>query len=661
MSEQPRAKPLWRSWANSPTVHLAGLVGAAVIAYSNSFHVPFVFDDYHVLIGNPIIENFRELLGKTLLTRSRSLVDLTFALQWHLHGQRVVFFHGVNLLIHCVNGILAYFVAGRLFHLTAGREKELPVTSPVTLWPAFVAAAFFLLHPVQTQAVTYITQRYTSLMALFYLAAVWAFLRFRENGRLGFGILVCGCAYGAFLCKQNALTLPLSLLAMEVLLFTGHRRFWVRWGPWILMPASLALVGILWNVGLFSGTHGAARDLLEDVDRFSRETLRVSRTSYFYTQLTVLCRYIGLVLVPLHQCVDPQHPFVHRFFEGWTLPAAGLLVGLLTGAWWIRRRAPLVSLGVLWFFSTLSLESSIIPIRDAMFEHRLYLAVAGFGWILAWILSRPYGSDHRIPVIVACTVLVLLGAATYQRNRVWQDPVALWNEAAACNPRNARALNNLGRHLIEAGRLQEAEKALVRALAVDPFRPNVYFNLGMVAARTQRLESAFSYFSTAIALDPRKAAFYQHLGMTFHRMGMAHRARECYEAALLHAPKMQGPAMNLAALAYQAGQYEEARQILEDLTRRFPKNAKSFYYLSLVFRAQGRHSQALEAVEKALNLEPENFEALLHKAVLLMDARHGEEAMAILRLLKERHPQDERVSFYLDKLSPPGAQEERQP
>ncbi len=659
MGEKPLAQGRWSRWAADQKLHLMVLAGSGLIAYGNSLNVPFVLDDFHVLVGNPIVENFQELLGKSLVIRPRSLVDLTFALQVHLHGLKVLPLHVLNLFIHCLNGFLAYFVTVRLFGLVSVPDPDHQTQPFVKQWPAFVAAALFILHPVQTQAVTYITQRYTSLMAFFYLAAVWAFLRFRQERRPFFAVLLGVFAYLAFLCKQSALTLPLSLLALEGLAFSEHRRFWGRWGVWLLVPGLLALLGIVWNIGVLTGNYGSAGDFLEDVDRLSRETLMVSRSSYFFTQLRVLCRYIVLVLWPLGQCVDPHYPFVHRFFEGWTPLAAACLLALLMGAWRIRHRAPLVSLGVLWFFSTLSLESSFIPIRDAMFEHRLYLAVLGFGWILVGILLRLPWPDHRSLVVPVCLLLILLGVATHRRNQIWQNPISLWQEAILCNPQNARAFNNLGRHLIDAGRLNEAEVALSRALALSPFRRNVYYNLGMIYARTKRLEPALRSFATALSLDPRQPSFYYHLGLTYHHMGLTQAARECYEAALLHSSTMLGPAMNLAALAFNEGRYEDARNILENLTQRFPKSAKPFYHLSLVLRAQGRNAEAINVLEKALQIEPRNPEALFQKALLFMDTQRLEEALPILRLLKELNPHDERVSFYLDKLSAPKAQDVR--
>ncbi len=578
-------------------------------------------------------------------------MDLTFALQIHIHGLQVFPLHVINLLIHCMNGLLAYAVTANIFTLAfnARQGGDAPQFSP--RWPVLMATAFFLLHPVQTQAVTYLSQRYTSLMASFYLGAVWAFLRFRQEGRPLWAVLVGLWAYGAFLCKQSAVTLPLSLLVLEMVLFSEHFRFWKRWGTWFFAAVSLAFLGILWNIGVFSASMESGRDWLEDVDRLSRETLMVSRRSYFLTQLRVLCLYLGLVLWPWNQCVDHQYPFVHRFFDGWTPFAAAFLLVLLALAWRSRHRFPVVTCGLLWFFAALSLESSFIPIRDAMFEHRLYVALLGFGWILGWAWMSLTTIHRRLSMVAVLVFLTALGVATHFRNRVWQDPVTLWREATLCNPRNARAFNNLGRHLMDAGRLDEAEKALVQARALNPFRPNIHYNLGMIYGRTQRFQEAVQAFSTALALDPRQAVFYYHLGLSYHHLKLKEAARTCYEAALVQDSTLEGPAMNLAAFAFAEGRYAEARTLLEPLTRRPSPKPQPFYYLSLVLQAQGHRLEALEAVEKASHLDPENPDILFQKAVLLVENRRTQEALTLLRLLKERRPHDERVSFYLDKLS----------
>lgn len=655
----PLALRMARSWASSSKTHLAALIFLGIAAYHNNFNVPFVFDDLHAIVGNPAIEDISKFLEQSLLTRSRALVDLTFALQWHFHQNNVLPFHLLNLLIHCLNGILAYVITSKLLALKPNPKGSDTEEALAASWPAFVASAFFLLHPVQTQAVTYIVQRYTALMATFYLAAVWAFLKFRQDGRLFYGILMCFCAYGAFLCKQNALTLPLSLLAMEGLFFSEHRRFWTHRGPWMLAPILAAIMAILWNIGLMSETSWSLQELLDDVDRMSRETFMVSRTSYFFTQLQVLCRYMGLVLLPLRQCVDPRPPFVHHFFEGWTPLAAAAVLAVILGAWFLRRRAPLASLGLLWFFSTLFLESSFIPIRDAMFEHRLYLSLLGVAWILAWTMQRTKLAQNKVAALCIGLLLAGYGVATHKRNQVWQNPIALWQEAVACNPKNFRAYNNLGRHLMDSGRLDEAYGPLTHALELDPFRPNVHYNLGLLYARTDRLQSALTRLSTALSLNPRVPTFYFQLGLVYHRMGLVHHAREAYQAALLHNPDMEGPAMNLAALAFQEGRFDEARQILEGLIDRPRRRFKPYYYLATVLRAQGHLHDALKTIDKALSIEPENTDGLFLRAMLLVDAGRSHEAIEILHLLKKQNPKDQRISFWLDKLSASGAQESR--
>lgn len=629
----------------SAAVLLLCLVG---LGYANSLTVPFVFDDYHAIVRNREIQNWERFVHSAWWNRPRALVDLTFALQWHLHKTHVLPYHLANMIIHGLNSLMAYILSIAFFRAAPVRS-----TQQAGEWnagrAAFWSAAFFAVHPLQTQAVTYIVQRYTSMAALFYMGAVLCYLKFRAANRLGYALSFCALSLASFLCKQNALTLPITLLFIEWLLLKDSVSFWHIKARRLLVPTVVLFAGALWHLGLPAWFWSLA-EVLNDVDRITRETPLVSRTAYFYTQLRVLCRYLLSLPAPFQQSVDHGYPFVHSFLKGWT-PLAALALMILTAAAWSQRRSrPMLALGHFWFLSTLSLESSIFPIRDAMMEHRLYMPILGYGWVFAFGIERLRTVHRRAALALSGTVLCLFLAATVHRNQVWNNPIHLWKEALDRNPSHYRPANNLGRLLLDAGREDEAEPLLLRARTLNPLRPNIHFNLGLLYARRQQWDLAAHSFRTAILLDPPQAGFHYNLGLVLQHSGLFSQAQDSYEAAWILDPTMEEAPLNLAGSYFQRGDFSRARDILEAAMAHNPESFRLPYHLSMVYHALGSEEAALRAVDRALSRNSEDRSALFQKAALLAASGALREALPIAEALHARYPNDQQIAILLDKI-----------
>ncbi len=631
-----------------PCASASLLVFLVVAGYANSLTVPFVFDDFHAIVQNHDIQDLERFLHSSWWNRPRALVDFTFALQWHFHEKRVLPYHVVNMVVHALNVLMAYALSLALFRRAQNLSNH-EGWKPNPERAAFWSAALFAVHPVQTQAVTYIVQRYTSMSAFFYLGALLCYLRFRKTTRSGYAFASCALGLASFLCKQNALTLPVTIFVMEWLVLKNASPFLRIASRRLVLPALILFVAVFWNLGLSGGSWSLA-DVLNDVDRVTRETSLVSRTSYLWTQLRVLCLYLLMLVAPFRQSVDHGYPLVHSFFEGWTpLGALGLLI-LAVGAWSQRSHSPLLSLGFFWFLSTLSLESSIFPIKDVLVEHRLYLAALGYGWVFACSIERLWLAHRRLALALSVAVLCFLLAATVHRNQVWNDPIRLWREALEHNPSHYRPANNLGRLLLDAGREDEAEFFLFQARALNPLRPNVYFNLGLLHVRRGQWDSAAQAFRTAILLDPAKAGFHYNWGLALHRMGRSSEAQMGYEAAWILNPAMEDAALALASAHFQKGDAYRALGILQEAMAHSPKSVRLPHFLSVVYQALGDNDAALHAVNLALERNAEDQGALFQKATLLASSGAAREALAIAEALQRRYPQDRRVAILLDKI-----------
>ena len=428
----------------------------ALIIYSNIYQCPFVFDDGPGIEENTTIRTLSNYSSLGGLLRPRAIVGFTFALNYKFGKLNVFGYHLVNVLIHIINGFLVYFLAQTIFtqlsNTSAQRFGELnspkskvqgrkskvqspkskvqgpqPAISQSTInnqqstifLMSLTAALIFIAHPIQTQAVTYTVQRCASMAAMFYLASVFFYLKARilaQSSKLeaqssgghplsafslqssAFFTLCIICGMLAFLSKQNTASLPGVILLSEYLVIDRTWEGWKKRIPWFCLTFAFWGLFVLYVIGFFSGGTGGgieAGGLLEDVSRLTQETENVSRWSYLCTQFNVLVIYIRLLFLPIGQNLDYMYPFKTGFFDGYTPLAFAFLIGIIgIGIWNIRKR-PVISFGIFWFFITLSVESSLIPIRDALFEHRLYLPMFGFAIIVSYLVFH-YLSNKRL-------------------------------------------------------------------------------------------------------------------------------------------------------------------------------------------------------------------------------------------------------------------------
>jgi len=321
---------------------------------------------------------------------------------------------------------------------------------------SLVVALIFVAHPIQTQAVTYTVQRFASMAAMFYLASVFFYLKARIlqqssvdggqrsgesdlrtedrgqasgiRGAFGsrlsayFGLsIVCGML--AFLSKQNTASLPGVILLAEYLLIDRTWEGWKRKFPWFALTFAFWIFFVFYVAGFFSGGI-EGQGLLEDVSRLTQETEDGSRWSYLCTQFNVLVIYIRLFFLPIGQNLDYLYPFKTGFFDGYTPLAFAFLLGVIAIGIWNIRKKPVICFGIFWFFITLSVESSLILIRDALFEHRLYLPMFGFAIIVSYLVFHFLSKRTSWAVAISVVIILCLGTATYLRNRVWQDNIS---------------------------------------------------------------------------------------------------------------------------------------------------------------------------------------------------------------------------------------------
>ncbi len=440
-----------------PPLLVAMLALAFVISWAGSWQGAFQYDDFQVIVGNPVVQSWSALsadFGHGL----RPVLKLSYWFSWVSGGGDPRAFHAFNLAVHLINVLLVWQLARRLYAI-GGLD---PATSATA---SLLAAAIFALHPLQTEAVTYVCGRSGSLMALFYLAALLAWDRYLRSRRWRHLLLVWVAFLLATGTKEPALTLPVALLLWESLLqpADGWRRRLLRHAPFWLLP----LVALLLLVPRTGYADFAIASLTE-------RPLWHNAMSQIHA---LVWQLRGLLLLRAPN-FDPDLPVIDRVDAALCLDAA-VLLALLLPAWWLARRRPWLGFCAAWVVLQFLPTNSLMPRLDLANDRQWYLPLAGVAWSAGGALAAAQHSRPRAAPLLALVLLLALGSTTARRNLDYRSETQLWAATLQQSPQKARVWNNYGVALRMEGKPAEAREAYARALQLDPGFAPARRNLGL--------------------------------------------------------------------------------------------------------------------------------------------------------------------------------------
>lgn len=596
---------MYKSICGNKYVMASLIVVLGVLAYSNSFTVPFQFDDESYVVTNSIIRSFHyffspfdifkiEKLSPTSLPpalqfafMTRILGYFTLALNFKLHGLNVVGYHVVNLALHLFNGYLVYLIARSTLELKrcAPRGDDSRAGCPGAI--AAATALLFVVHPMQTHAVTYITSRFLLLASCGYLLALFCYLKSQTEpaGKraLWYGLALASTV-GSMLSKEFSFTLPFMVALYDFTFL--DRELKQRLKSLAPFAATLCIIPIL--VFLQQGQLGALDSTMRTIT--AADVSKISRGDYLLTQFGVITDYLRLLFLPIHQNVDHDFTKYHTLFALPVFACFLLLVAIfLSGLYCYylcgrRRDYPelrLAGFGILWFFVTLSVESSILPLGELGAEYRVYLPSFGLFLAvtaLAHLAARVMlGTTAGIRLFVGLfgVLVLVLAVATFSRNRVWQTEISLWEDSAKNSPKKLRPHQNLGLYLSAAGRLDEAKKELSAALAIDPNNFELHNNLGIVYKKLGDYPNAIGEYTKASQLNPGDPMSIFNLANAYLAQGDLASALRYYEKCLQLIPDYDELHNNLAIVYLKSGRPADALREFERAVQLNPENANA--------------------------------------------------------------------------------------
>jgi tetratricopeptide (TPR) repeat protein len=442
--------------ANAWSWPLAAAIAAAVTAaYANSLSGSFQFDDWRVIVDEPAVANFPAWWAS--MPAIRPLLKLSYALN-NAAGFGVVGFHAVNLGIHVANSLMIFALLARLA-LREGIEQHRARAI------ALIGTVVFALHPVQTEAVTYISGRSTSFAAFFSLASLLAWIGGRDRGRgwlLKFSVALFAAA---LLVKETSAVVPLAILLWESynLMPESRPAFRAPWAHVLVLVLALAVAASSSRYWHLLDTSLRARGIGVNL----------------LTQADAVFYLLGQLVRIDRLNADPALGIVSAWSAIVAMKAAALLLLLALGVFLLKRHAAL-SFGILWSFLWLAPTNSFIPRLDVVNDRQLYLAILGPAWIAAWLLGSHLSLSRGTLMALTVILALSLGVATHHRNRVYADEIVFWEDVIRKAPANGRAFNNLGYAYALASRKDDAESAFRHALALDPGNVRAAVNLRLL-------------------------------------------------------------------------------------------------------------------------------------------------------------------------------------
>lgn len=565
------------------------LVAAGFIGWSNSFSGPFIFDDQGIILSNPRVHHLWPP-WKAMTVPTRVMVDITFAVNVAIGGLNPADFHMTNLLIHIVAGLLLYGLVRRLLLLPRLAPSFGDASAPLAL----VIALLWLAHPIQTESVTYIVQRIESLMGLFYFLILYLFVRSATSPRplpwLAASWAACLVGMGT---KEVIVTVPFAILLCDGILLSDSWRDVVRrrWRYHLAMASTLLFFGFLFWLSL--------RQAREAGGLFSK----IDRWSYLLTQSEAILRYLRLSFVPTGLCLDYKWPLAHSAAEVWfpLLVVAGL--GLVTAVGALRRSP--FSLPAACFFLILAPTSSVMPLADAVFEHRMYVPLAcvlSLAVLFAYRAIRALPSGERTKALrwrwpvavaaVAAVVIVFVGL-TRERNLDYRSTEIMWRDVLGKRPNNYRTYVSLSSALVAENRPEEAMeicRALLRRLPDFSKMP------------FEEIERRFEADRTTPA--PDYALAHNNIGAACLLMDRYTEAESNFVEAVRVMPASFWAYVNLGKTYYFQGRYDEALARWAQALQLQPNDVHTHTFIALAFDRKNRYADAARHYETAVRFDP---------------------------------------------------------
>lgn len=552
------------------------------IAYSNSLEGPFVFDDIAAIVKNPQVRSLNPFkyppVGPSTIA-GRPVLIFSFAANYAISHLKVESYHATNLVIHLLASLALYGIVRRSL-----LRMDCPWIASAT-WLAAMIAALWVVHPMNTQSVTYLAQRAESLASLFLFVSIYCLIRADGGWRIWGVLAVIACGLG-MATKEIGAVLPILAVLYDRAFVAGTFKaaFARHWKIYAGMAATWVFILLSLHTGLrgtMVGTH-----------------LGVSPLEYFRTELNVIALYFRLAFWPTKLALDYYGwPLAVTWsdvqWEGWVVLGMGIIA--LVAIWRFPRWGFLGA----WFFLILAPTSSFLPIKqEVAAEQRMYAPLAA---VVCLVVIGVWGIINRWRVLcwmaamAGCLIVVLLARLTIQRNDLFANPVDLWTDTVAKRPDNARAHVNLGNAWAQV---------------------SITYAPGSVEANGAAREAKEQY-QIALELEPKMGEAIFAIGESLDRMGDSAGAEDLYTESLPKFPEIRGPLLvERGNLRARRRDWPDARADFLAAIAAEPDNPEPHYFLGMLYKETEQWQLAEEELGRVVTMSPKYRDAAEELAVL---------------------------------------------
>lgn len=605
------------------------LAMAAGFIYSHTFHYPFQLDDLSSIVED---RSIRDLGNYLTPFGARDIGKLSFAINYYYGELNTWGYHFANVAIHILTSSILFLTIMTLFETPLLKRKEVDMTKRYLL--AASCALIFLAHPLQTQAVTYMVQRFASLCTLFYALSFLFYFKSRIENEINDGVFNRKSIVYLVLCfvsiilamktKENAFTIPF-LIAVSEFVFFGFRKLEKRIFIYLAVLAiTVPVIPVtIISASGFGGEGGGIISVVSELSEATQETKVFTRGEYFATQMPVILHYLRLFVFPKGQNFDYEFTTYDSLFQ--LVPIFGFMFHTLlflssfyaVVQGWKKDNYYLVlyGFGIIWFYMTISVESSIVPIRDVVFEHRMYLPLFGLiiavNSLLLWAFESKQAQNYLKTFVIFMSLwFIALSVTSYNRNYVWANQLSLWNDVVKKSPNKARPHNNLGAYYEISGQKLKAKEHYLIAIELKPDYAHAYNNLGAINAHFDEFVDAERNYRKAIELSPNYGSAYYNLGTALLKQYKLKEAEEALLKGCSLKKYHHKCRYNLAITYERMGRISEAKKWHAEALEINPRYNHALYRMAVLYLNEGNREKAKEMFGRLIEVDPQNKDAV---------------------------------------------------
>ena len=562
------------------------LVGCAV--YANALKGDFIWDDNILVVDNIEIKNLDNLnyvltgnLGGEEFHRVHSsfrpLQTITYMLDYAVWELNALGYHLTNIILHLLVSLTVY---GLIITIFANQRL------------AFLTALLYVVHPVHTEAVTYISGRADPLSTLFLLLAFTFYVKGTEH-RWRYIIPLIMSFILALGARESALILIGLVIIYHLIL--KRKIIWVPLLTVLAVSGTYIVLRVTETLGQMGLKETASASLLDRIPGF----------------MVALTGYAKMLIFPFHLRMEYGRP-VFPWSNPLTIIGLCLLGFLIFIALRTRKQNVIISFGILWFIATiLPVSNTLVIVNAFMAEHWLYLPSIGLFLILGLGLTKLYENEKYKKVSLALVIffVAFMGVRTVQQNTYWREPISFFKRTLKYAPNSARAYSDLGYAYQKLGKQTEAIEAYEKTISLDPYYIDAYNNLGNAYTVTGQPEKAIETLIKAIKFSPDTEFVYYNLASAYYKIGQREKAVENFQKGLSISPKNLQANIYLGTILGQLGRSEEAIKVYKKALKYHPRSDDLYYRMGLMYKNTGKIQKARDSFQKSVSLNPNNADA----------------------------------------------------